>query len=75
MESLGMSPGALPSGAGWGWGVWFSCWYVVSIDTGSKYIVWLKDHSLAQDVVLLSRWSLFCLFPPSALTNKIFATP
>ena len=32
-ESLGMSPGALP----WGWGrgvVWFSSWYVVSIDTG-----------------------------------------
>ena len=25
-----MSPGALP----WGEGVWFSCWYVVSIDTG-----------------------------------------
>ena len=25
----------------------------------------LKAHSLAQDGVLLSRWSLFCLFPPS----------
>ena len=28
-----MSPGALPSGLGWG-GVWFSSWYVVSINTG-----------------------------------------
>ena len=27
-----MSPGALIRG--WGWGVWFSSWYVVSIDTG-----------------------------------------
>ena len=25
----------------------------------------LKVHSPAQDGVLLSRWSLFCLFPPS----------
>ena len=31
MESLGTSPGALPSRGG---GVWFSSWYVVSIDTG-----------------------------------------
>ena len=35
MESLGTSPGALPW---WSWGsgvggVWFSSWYVVSIDT------------------------------------------
>ena len=31
MESLGTSPGALPSRGG---GVWFSSWYVISIDTG-----------------------------------------
>ena len=30
MESLGTSPGALS----WVGGVWFSSWYVVSIDTG-----------------------------------------
>ena len=30
MESLGTSPGALPLGRG----VWFSSWYVVSIDIG-----------------------------------------
>ena len=44
MESLGASPGALPSG------VWFSSWYVVSIDTGHI----LKVHSPAQDGALLS---------------------
>ena len=44
-------------------GVWFSSWYVVSIDIGH---IWLKVHSPAQDGVLLSRWSLFCLFPPSS---------
>ena len=27
----------------------------------------LKVHSPAQDEVLLSRWSLFCLFPPSLI--------
>ena len=38
MESLGISPGALPwvcvAGGGGGAGLWFSSWYVVSIDTG-----------------------------------------
>ena len=29
-----MSPGALPSGGGGVGGVWFSSWYVISIDTG-----------------------------------------
>ena len=37
-------------------GVWFSSWYVVSIDTGNI----AQSHSPAQDGVLLSRWSLFC---------------
>ena len=41
MESLGMSPGALPSG------VWFSSWYVVSIDTGH----------IAQNPQSSPRWS------------------
>ena len=31
--------------------------------------IYLKVHSLAQDGVLLSRWSLFCLFPPSWTEN------
>ena len=44
MESLGMSPGALPSG---GWGVWFSSWYVLSIDTGH----------IAQSPQSIPRWS------------------
>ena len=38
-ESLGVSPGVLPSGAkgrAGGGGVWFSSWYVVSIDTGHR---------------------------------------
>ena len=42
-------------------GAWFSIWYVVSQILG----VQLKVHSPAQDGVLLSRWSLFCLVPPS----------
>ena len=42
MESLGMSPGALPPG-----GVWFSSWYVVSIDTGH----------IAQSLQSHPRWS------------------
>ena len=46
MESLGTSPGALPSG-----GVWFSSWYVISIGTG---------HG-AQSPQSGPRWSLFCL--------------
>ena len=54
-ESPGTSPGALPSGLGVG-GVWFSSWYVISIDTGHI----AQSHSPAQDGVLLSRWSLFC---------------
>ena len=48
----------------WGssiWGVWFSSWCVVSIDTGHV----AQSPRSAQDGVLLSRWSLFCLFPPS----------
>ena len=54
MESLGSSSGALP------WGVWFSSWHVVSIDTGH----------IAQSPQSSPRWSpIFkiepVLFPPS----------
>ena len=52
-------PGALPSrGSGFP-------------DSMSKQIlgIQLKVHSPAQDGVLLSRWSLFCLFPPSVTTS------
>ena len=57
MESLGTSPGALPSRGG---GVWFSSWYVVSIDTGH----------IAQSPQSGPRWSSSLnmepvLFPPS----------
>ena len=50
-----MSPGALPSG-----GVWFSSWYVISIDTGH----------IAQSPQSGPRWSPAfkmepILFPPS----------
>ena len=54
----------------WGssiWGAWFSCWYVVSIDSGHI----AQIHSPAQDGVLLSRWSLFHLFAPS-IGNQLY---
>ena len=50
-----MSPGALPSGH-----LVFQL-VVFPLILGVE----LKAHSLAQDGVLLSRWSLFSLFPPS----------
>ena len=46
-------------------GAWFSSWYVLSMGID------LKVHSPAQDGVLLSRWSLFCLFLPSPVDNKL----
>ena len=42
-------------------GAWFSSWYIVSIGTGHI----AQSPQSAQDGVLLSGWSLFCLFPPS----------
>ena len=42
-------------------GVWFSSWYVISTDTAHI----AKGYSPAQDGVLLLRWNLFFLFPPS----------
>ena len=61
MESLGMSPGALPSG-----GVWISSWYVISIGT---------EH-IAQSPQSGPRWSPAfmiepVLFPPSQI-YKVF---
>ena len=42
-------------------GAWFSSWYIVSIGTGHI----AQSPQSGPDGVLLSRQSLFCLFPPS----------
>ena len=69
-----MSPGVLPSGArgrAGGGGVWFSSWYVVSIDTGH----------IAQSPQSSPRWSPAftiepVLFPPSdiCITKSLCCT-
>ena len=56
-----MSPGALPS-SGPGFPIGMSFPQILGIQ--------LKVHSPSQDGVLLSRWSLFCLFPPSKVHIK-----
>ena len=57
MESLVTNPEALPSGGREG-GVWFSSWYVVSIDAG--HIAQSPQSGTRRSPA--SGWSLFCLF-------------
>ena len=65
MESLGTSPGALPSGVGTG--VWFSSLYVLSIDTGhiaqspQSGPRWSLAFKIEPVLFPLSQWQRICL--------------